>query len=142
MQRQPADARVQLHTANVQALQERRCRRRVAVLPMYTSVTVRILSQREAPMDAHVLDISETGMAIEMDYLPPLGQAVSVEFRVSGLGRVRNDQWTELAAAAQVVRHDNLDDFPCGPYKVGLRFVRISTMTQAQIARFIATQPG
>src|ERR1051325_3626377 len=38
----------QVHFANVRALQERRCRRRASVPPMYTSAIIRVISQRGA----------------------------------------------------------------------------------------------
>jgi len=103
---------VKLQSGNVVALQERRRRRRVPVQPMYTSALVRVLSQRGTTLEGHVLDVSENGMAVQIDSLIPLGQSVTVEFRVSGLGRVADGQWTEHVAAAEVVRHDDLDDFP------------------------------
>jgi c-di-GMP-binding flagellar brake protein YcgR len=100
------------------------------------------LAQLGSPLEGHVLDLSETGMAVEVDSLIPVGQAVTVEFRVAGLGRMIDQQWTEFVAAAVVVRHDELEDFPQGPYKIALRFARIGTMAQAQIARFVATNPS
>jgi c-di-GMP-binding flagellar brake protein YcgR len=136
-----SDPRVQLRETVVAGLQERRRRRRAHVPAMYSQVVVRVLSQRGVPLEGHVLDLSETGMAIQVDEKIPVGQPVTVEFRVAGLGRVVEDQWSEFAAAAIVVRQDGLDDFAAGPYKMALRFVRISTMAQAQIARFVATHP-
>jgi len=136
-----SDPRVQLRAAVVSGLQERRRRRRAYVPPMYTQAVVRVLSQRGMPLEGHVLDLSETGLAVQVDEKIPVGQAVTVEFRVAGLGRVVADQWSEFAAAAIVVRQDDLEDFPDGPYKLALRFVRINTMAQAQIARFVATHP-
>jgi len=123
----------------VVALQEKRRRRRVTVPPMYTSVMLRILSQRTSPIEGHVLDVSENGIAIEVDTLVPVGHVVTVEFQVAGIGHLRREEWPEFAAAAEVVRHDDLDDFPQGPYKMALRFIKVSTMAQAQIARFVAT---
>jgi c-di-GMP-binding flagellar brake protein YcgR len=136
-----ANPRVQIRPQTLTGLHERRRRRRAHVSPMYTSAIVRVLSQRDIPLEGHVLDLSETGMAVQVDSLIPIGQAVTVEFRVAGLGRISAEQWTEFAAAAQVVRHDNLDDFPAGPYKIALRFIRINNLAQAQIARFVATHP-
>ena len=136
------DPRVQLHQPAVTGLQERRRRRRAHVPPMYTTAIVRVLAQPGSPLEGHVLDLSETGMAVEVDSLIPVGQAVTVEFRVVGLGRMTNQQWTEFVAAAVVVRQDELEDFPQGPYKIALRFARIGTMAQAQIARFVATNPS
>lgn len=137
-----ADARVKLQHATVTGLQERRRRRRVAVLPMYSFARVRVLSQRGAEIEGHILDISENGLAVELDSRVAVGQAITVEFRVAGLGRIVEDEWMEIAAAGEVVRQDNLDDFPGGPYKIAIRFVRMSTMAQAQIARFVATHAG
>jgi c-di-GMP-binding flagellar brake protein YcgR len=139
---QVTDPRVQLHEPAVAGLQERRRRRRAHVPPMYTSAIVRVLAQPGEPLEGHVQDLSETGMAVQVDSLIPVGQAVTVEFRVVGLGRMSNDQWPEFVAAAVVVRHDDVEDFPHGPYKIALRFVRIGTMAQAQIARFVATNPN
>lgn len=136
------DSRVKLHEPTVVGLQERRRRRRAIVPPMYSWARVRVLAQRDSEIEAHVLDISETGMALEMDSLVPVGQPVTIEFRLSGLGRIRDGEWTEFAAAAEIVRHDQVDDFPGGPYKVAVRFVQMPTMAQAQIARFVATHPG
>jgi c-di-GMP-binding flagellar brake protein YcgR len=137
---QSSNSPVQLRSDAVVALQERRRRRRAYVAPMYTQVTVRVIGQQGEIIEGHVCDLSETGMAVEMDSLVAVGQPVTVEFRVSGLGRVVDDQWIEIVAAAEVVRHDNVDDYPHGPYKVALRFVRMSTMAQAQISRFVALQ--
>jgi c-di-GMP-binding flagellar brake protein YcgR len=137
-----SDPRIDLHAPTVKGLHERRRRRRAMVPPMYTLAVIRVLSRKGEPMEGHILDLSETGMAVQVDSLIPVGQAVTIEFRVAGLGRIAHDEWTEFAAAAQVVRHDNLDDFPAGPYKTALRFVRIGTIPQAQIARFVATHPG
>jgi hypothetical protein len=136
------DPRVKLQANGVTGLQERRRRRRAHVPPMYTSAIVRVLAQRGEPLEGHVVDLSETGMAVQVDSLIPVGQAVTVEFRVAGLGRIADDQWTEFQAAAVVVRQDDVEDFPNGPYKMALRFVRIGTMAQAQIARFVATNPS
>jgi len=122
------------------AVQEKRRRRRVAVAPMYTSVLLRNLSQRTAGIEGHVLDVCENGIAIEADFLVPVGQVVTVEFQVAGIGHLRQQAWPEFAAACEVVRHDDVEDFPQGPYKMALRFVKVSTMAQAQIARFVATQ--
>lgn len=124
------------------ALQEKRRRRRVAVPPMYTSLILRNLAQRTGPVEGYVVDLSETGMAIEADSLVPVGQVVTVEFQIAGVGPLRNENWPEFAAAAEVVRHDNLEDFPGGPYRMALRFVKMSTIAQAQIARYVATQPA
>ena len=135
------DPRVKLQAAAVTGLQERRRRRRAQVPPMYSLAVVRVLSQKGDPLEGHVVDLSETGMAVQVDSVIPVGQGVTVEFRVSGLGRIVREEWSEFAAAAVVVRHDDVDDFPCGPYKTALRFVRIGTMAQAQIARFVATHP-
>lgn len=136
------DPRVKLHAPTVSGLHERRRRRRTQVPAMYSLAIVRVLSQKGDPLEGHVIDLSETGMAVQLDSIVPVGQAVTVEFRVSGLGRIVHEEWAEFAAAAVVVRHDDMDDFPAGPYKTALRFVRIGTMAQAQIARFVATHPG
>jgi c-di-GMP-binding flagellar brake protein YcgR len=136
------DPRVKLEPVAVTGLQERRRRRRVKVLPMYSSVVVRVLAQRGTPIEGHVLDISENGIAVEVDSQIAVGQAVTVEFRVAGLGRVADDQWLEMTAAGEIVRQDNVQDFPGGPYKIAIRFARVSTMAQAQIARFVATHAG
>jgi hypothetical protein len=109
---------------------------------MYSSAVLRNLALRAGPIEAYVIDLSENGIAVEADELVPVGQVVTVEFQVAGVGTLRRETWPEFAVAAEVVRHDRLDDFPGGPYRMALRFVRMSTMTQAQIARFVATQPG
>jgi hypothetical protein len=129
-------------TPPIAGVAERRRRRRVAVQPMYTFALVRVLSRKAAPIEGYVVDLSETGMALETDALIPVGEAITVEFRIAGVGRLHNEEWPQFAIAAEVVRHDDVDDFPGGPYRTALRFGPLATMTQAQIARFIATQPG
>ena len=136
------DVAVQVDSGAVGRMQERRRRRRVRVASMYSFATVRMLGQRTGPIEGYVIDVSETGLALEVDTLIPVGQTVTVQFRIAGLGALRHETWAEYAAAAEVVRHEDVDDFPSGPYRIGLRFVRVSTMTQAKIARFVATQPG
>lgn len=131
----------QTEPAAITGLQERRRRRRAVVPPMYTEARLRMLSRRQNPIDGYVVNLSETGMLVEADALIPVGQPVTVQFRAAGLGKIEHGAWTEFAAAAEVVRHDDLDDFPGGPYRIALRFVQISTMMQAHIARFVATHP-
>lgn len=117
---------------------DRRKKRRIPVLPMYSAVTLRILATRKDPLEGHIRDLSESGISIELDDLIPVGSPVAIEFRLSGLGRLRGEDWPLFAATAEITRHDNLDDFPQGPYRMALRFVKLPTMVQAQIARFVA----
>lgn len=126
---------------NVIELKDRRRRRRVAVQPMYTRALVRVLGKREEPLEGHVVNLSETGMVVEVDEQIGIGQPIVVEFCVAGMGRMKGESWPMYAAAAEVVRIDDLDDFPMGPYKIAVKFVRIATMVQGQIARFVAMQP-
>jgi len=132
---------IHTHTPAVVGLQERRRRRRARPASMYTSAIVRVISAKNSLLEGHVLDISETGVAVELDSLLSVGTPVTIEFRVSGLGKIRDDQWNEIVAAAEVVRKDTIEDFPQGPYRIALRFVRMSTIAQAQIARYVATHP-
>jgi c-di-GMP-binding flagellar brake protein YcgR len=118
---------------------ERRKRRRVAVQPMYTAVMLRVLNQRREPMEGHAVDVSESGVSVEVDSHIPPGTAVTVELTVAGMGQLRGRQWPTFAAAAEVVRDASQEDFPQGPYRVGLRFMRMSTIMQAQIARFVVS---
>ncbi|MGN6369316.1 MAG: PilZ domain-containing protein [Phycisphaerae bacterium] len=123
----------------VQEFKDRRRRRRVDLQPMYTAVSVRVLARRDEPLEGHAVNLSETGVVVEIDNMIPIGQAVTLELKVAGLGRLREEQWPTYAVAAEVVRIDDLAEFPQGPYKVAMRFVRIPTMTQAAIARYVAT---
>ncbi len=123
----------------VQEFKDRRRRRRVNLQPMYTAVSVRVLSKRDMPLEGHAINLSETGIVVEIDNMIPIGQAVTLEFKISGLGRLRDDEWATYAVAGEVVRIDDLAEFPQGPYRVAMRFVRIPTMTQAAIARYVAT---
>ncbi len=125
----------------VSEFKDRRRRRRIALQPMYTSASVRVLARQDGAIEGHVINLSETGMVVEIDDLVGAGQAVTVEFSVAGLGRTRAGDWPTYAVAGEVVRIDDLDDFPKGPYRTAIRFVRIPTMAQAQIARFIVTHP-
>jgi len=136
------DSPVRLFSGVVGDFKDRRRRRRVDVPAMYTSVSLRVLSRQGAPLEGHVMDLSETGMAVELDEQIAVGQAVTVEFSVAGLGRMRQEQWPTYAVAAEVMRIDDLVDFPGGPYRTALRFVRIPTMVQAQIARYVVMQPA
>jgi c-di-GMP-binding flagellar brake protein YcgR len=128
-------------TPGVREFKDRRQKRRVNVQPMYTFASIRVLAKQEGPLEGHVINLSETGMVVEVDNLIPIGQAVTAEFSICGLGRERENHWPTYAVAAEVVRIDDVTDFPMGPYRTALRFVRIPTMAQAQIARFIVTQP-
>jgi c-di-GMP-binding flagellar brake protein YcgR len=124
------------------SLRDRRKKPRTAVPPMYSMVSVRVLNKRQKPLEGHALNVSESGLAIELDDPVPPGTPVTVEFSVSGLGRERAQSWPTFAATAEVVRNQDDEDFPQGPYQMGLRFVRITTMAQAQIARYIAAHAG
>ncbi len=123
------------------ALLDRRRRRRAQVPPMYTEAIIRVLSRREEPIEAHVRNVSETGIALEADALVPVGHPVAIEFQVAGMGKMDRMGWAEFTIAGEVVRLDDVDDFPGGPYRIAVRFVQISTMMQANIARFVATHP-
>jgi c-di-GMP-binding flagellar brake protein YcgR len=138
------DSPVRLVSDVVGDFKDRRRRRRVEVPSMYTTVSIRVLSRQGGPLDGHVLDLSETGMAVELDEQVPIGAAVTVEFSIAGLGRQRSpaDDWPTYAVAAEVMRIDDLEDFPGGPYRTALKFVRVPTMVQAQIARFVVMQPA
>lgn len=120
---------------------ERRRRRRLKLQPGYTSAVLRVLSEQSPPLEGHVLNLSETGMAIDIDRKLKPGSAVTVEFCVAGLGRMRGSSWPTFAVAAEVVRLDDVDDAPLGPYKTAVRFVRLPTIVQATIARFIVSAP-
>ena len=121
---------------------DRRKRRRITLAPMYTSAVVRVLASRQPPLEGHVVDLSETGIAVQVDEKIKPGSAVTVEFTVSGLGRARGGQWPMFAAAAEVLRLDDVEDFPGGPYKTALRFIRLPSIVQAQIARYVMAHPA
>jgi hypothetical protein len=132
----------QLAAGAVAEFKDRRRRRRVAVQPMYTTVMVRALGSRGEPLEGHVVNLSETGMSVELDEMLSPGQPLGVEFTVAGLGLFRNEMWPVFALAAEVIRVDDLQDFPMGPYRIALRFERVPTMVQAQIARFVMNAPA
>jgi c-di-GMP-binding flagellar brake protein YcgR len=121
-------------------IRDRRRKPRIALQPMYTKVVVRALNEKSDPIDGHALDLSEIGLAIELDRLVPIGSPITIEFSVSGLGRLRGSDWPTFAAAGEVVRHANVEDFPQGPYLTGVRFVRIPSIVQGQIARYISAR--
>jgi hypothetical protein len=131
----------QVSQAAVAAFKDRRRKRRVDVPPMYSSATVRVFGRRTDPMEGHVLNLSETGVLVELDDLLPIGQAVALEFTVAGLGLFRNESWPSYALAGEVIRIDDFDDFPQGPYKIAVRFERVPTIVQAQIARYVMNTP-
>jgi hypothetical protein len=135
---------VRLVSDVVGEFKDRRRKRRVELPAMYTTASIRVLSTQGGPLEGHVLDLSETGMAVEIDDQIPMGAAVTVEFSIAGLGRQRSpdDEWPTYALAAEVMRIDHLEDFPAGPYRTALKFVRVPTMVQAQIARFVVMQPA
>jgi c-di-GMP-binding flagellar brake protein YcgR len=122
----------------------RRRRPRVVVPAAYAAATLRVVGQRGEPLMAHVLNLAEGGMAVEADGPVEPGTPLTVELCIPGLGRLRNDCWPVMVAAGQVVRVDVDEDLPQGPVRLAVRFERISTMTQAHIARFVASQekPG
>ncbi len=136
------EAGARVNAPGVAAFKDRRRRRRVDVAPMYTSLVVRPLARRQGPLEGHVVNLSETGMMAELDEILPIGQPVAVEFSVAGLGLFRHEAWPTFSLAAEVVRLDDFDDFPQGPYKVALRFERVPTMVQAQIVRFTMNVPA
>jgi c-di-GMP-binding flagellar brake protein YcgR len=112
---------------------------RVSVQPMYTAVMLRVLNQRREPLEGHALDVSQSGISVEVDSPIAPGTAVTVEMTIAGMGQMRGRQWPTFAAAAEVVRDATQEDFPQGPYRVGLRFMRMSTIMRAQIARFVVS---
>jgi len=121
-------------------IRERRRKPRISLQPMYTKVAVRVLNEKSDAIDGHAIDMSEIGMAVELDRLVPIGSSITIEFSVSGLGRLRGTQWPTFVAAGEVVRHANIEDFPGGPYLTGVRFFRIPSIVQGQIARYISAR--
>lgn len=124
------------------SLRDRRHRSRAPLLPMYSSVVVRVLNQRRKAIEGHALNISEMGIAVTLDDLIAPGSPVTIEFSAAGLGRERAQGWPTFVATAEVLRNDDVDDFPQGPYTTALRFIRIPTILQAQIARYVAAHGG
>lgn len=122
-------------------VRDRRRRTRVPVRPMYTCAIIRVLQERSEPCEGHILNISESGMAVQIDRHIEVGSAITIEFSVAGLGRLMHERWPMFATTAEVTRSFQPADFPNGPFTVGLRFLRISTMTQAQITRYILAAP-
>ena len=59
--------------------------------------------QRDMPLEGHAVNLSETGIVVEIDSMIPIGQAVTLEFQVSGLGRLREEMWPTYAVAGEVV---------------------------------------
>ena len=125
-------------TSRELSIRERRKRPRTMVPPMYSVVVLRVLNKRQEPLEGHALDISESGLAVQIDELVPPGSPVTVEFSLAGLGRERAQSWPTFVATAEVVRNQDVEEFPNGPYHTALRFVRIPSIVQAQIARYIA----
>lgn len=125
------------------AISNRRKRPRVSLDPAYTTVTLRRLGQRLMPLEGHVVNLCENGMSVQLDETIAIGTPVTVEFSIAGLGATRSAAWPVIAAAGEVIRLDSDEavDFPCGPYRMAIKFARLSTIAQAQIARFaIATR--
>lgn len=127
-------------SSRVLSIKDRRRKSRVRVPSMYTQVTVRVLTESAEPIEGYAVNVSEGGMAAELDQLIKPGVPVAVEFKVAGLGIKRGQEWPVFVAAAEVARNDDVEDFPGGPYKTALRFVKIPTIVQAQIARYIASR--
>lgn len=124
--------------ASAPQLDDRRRSQRVPTLPAYTAVAVRVLTQRQEPMEGHVLNVSETGLAVELDDQLLPGSAVTVEFCVSGLGDPNGEEWPTHRATAEVVRNGDVEDFPAGPYQAALNFIHIGPAERANIASFVA----
>jgi c-di-GMP-binding flagellar brake protein YcgR len=108
---------------------------------MYTEVKIRPLGKRMEPLAGHALNVSETGIAVELDQRLPIGEAVALTFTIAGMGRLHRDAWPTYTVAAEVVRQAEEEDFPAGPYRLGLRFDRMPTIIQAQIARYVMNAP-
>lgn len=136
-----AEAPGHLQSSPRHMVRDRRRRTRVPLRPMYTCAVIRVLNERSEPCEGHILNISESGMAVEIDRDVEIGAAVTVEFSVAGLGRLFHEHWPTFATTAEITRCFQPQDFPNGPYTVGLRFIRVTTMTQAQITRYILSAP-
>src|SRR5438552_2936603 len=50
-------------------IRERRRKPRITLQPMYTRVLVRALNEKSDPVEGHVVDLSEVGLAVELDRL-------------------------------------------------------------------------
>jgi hypothetical protein len=136
------DARSRLGQTTPIGKQERRRHQRAHVPAAYSLAVVRPVSLRGPPLEGHVLDLSDTGMSVQLDIRIPVGRMVTVEFRIAGLGCVSDDQWSKMVVAANVVRQDGVKDFPGGPYRLALRFVQPSIEVREKIAQFVATRPN
>ena len=123
--------------APVKRFEERRRTLRRAVMPMYSHAVVRAGMSRSLAIEGYVLNLSETGVALEIDTLVDVGTEVTLELQVSCLGKIVDGEWAHATAEARLLRQDELHDFPGGPYRVGLRFTSLPAELKEAIGRYL-----
>ncbi len=94
---------------------DRRAYERFTLMPMYTSVEAKRLSDGVAEEIAgHAYDISEAGARIELDQALEPGESIAVDLTLPGAS-------STVSASADVVWVNDVTDDP-GPRRMALRF--------------------
>lgn len=118
-------------------LRNRRRHPRIRVQPMYTSVSVQRIEQRDAGfgmcrLEGHAYDVSLTGVRIELDVSLAVGEQVTVSLGLPGATR-------DINAKGDVVWVNDEDDDP-GPRRAALVFTGFVTKEdRARLAGYLAT---
>lgn len=109
---------------------------RFALVPMYTGVRVRRLTElRIDDLDGHVYDVSEQGARIELDEPLIEGDRVAVELTLPGENR-------DVRVAARVVRVNDEQDDP-GPRRIAIEFKAFqSDADRERLIRFLGSGRG
>ncbi|MCB9844370.1 MAG: PilZ domain-containing protein [Phycisphaeraceae bacterium] len=103
----------------------RRRYERFALMPMYTAIRVRLLSEERFTREGHAYDISEGGARFELDDPIEPGTPVAMEILIPGLDDGPN---LDLGSGRAVQVHGNVvwtnaDDLP-GPVRMAIVFTR------------------
>lgn len=106
------------------AYSNRRRHERLAVPPMYTPVSVRLLSEEKFTRDGHSYDVSEGGVQFELDEAIAPGTTVAIRIELP------NSFGNDPQAAREVYAVGNVvwaDESEPGPVRLAVAFTRFAS---------------
>lgn len=124
---------------NTPAGKERRRSERIDVAFTLTysvekSYTLRISLGLVDNVEAVMVNLSESGMAIITNYDIPKGAQLYIKFNLINMRLSGDDRWRFMKMAGEAVSNINM---PERNHRIGIRFIRISDEDKAAINSFV-----
>lgn len=109
----------------------------VIVYKVNTPLIVSLAVGWDAEVDALVLDLSQTGMAIQTKYDIPVGTVLSLYFTLIDLSKKGENRIDKMSITSEVKTNSMSKS---GEYRLGISFIKIEPRDQLAIAEFVRTK--